>query len=57
MSDAEVKVYYSTDLKNWKSDGISTSEVSSGEEVTIYESSVSGGEPERIYYKLEVVEK
>lgn len=57
MSDAEVKVYYSTDLKNWKSDGISTSEVSSGEEVAIYESSVSGGEPERIYYKLEVVEK
>ena len=57
MSDASVKVSYSTDLKTWKTDQISTTLISEDEEISIYESELGGNQPKNIWFKVEAKEK
>ena len=57
MSDASVKVSYSTDLKTWKTDQISTTLISEDEEISIYESELGGSQPKNIWFKVEAKEK
>lgn len=57
MSDASVKVSYSTDLKTWKTDGISTTTITEGEEISVYESGLDGLQPKNIWFKVEAAEK
>lgn len=57
MNDVSVKVSYSTDLKTWKTDGISTTTITEGEEISVYESGLDGLQPKNIWFKVEAAEK
>ena len=57
MSDASVKVSYSTDLKTWQTDKISTTIISEDEEISVFESELDGTQPKNIWFKVEAEEK
>lgn len=57
MSDASVKVSYSTDLKTWKTGGISTSVITEDSEFSVYEAKLDGIQPSNIWFKVEAKEK
>ena len=57
MTDAAVRVYYSTDMQNWTTDGVVISTVSdSDEDFLVKEAYFDGVQPENIWFKVEAYE-